>query len=90
MYNVNLIGAKEKLIHILNDSNRMSCDSEQLEYLIKYVDWLILGDIKITSDSLLVLTEEIVTTAVHQLDLDLLDVLKDLGNIEETYCGNEI
>ena len=90
MYNVNLIGAKEKLIHILNDSSRMSCDSEQLEYLIKYVDWLILGDIKITSDSLLVLTEEIVTTAVHQLDLDLLDVLKDLGNIEETYCGNEI
>ena len=90
MYNVNLIGVKEKLIHILNDSNRMSCDNEQLEYLIKYVDWLILGDIKITADSLLVLTEEIVTTAVHQLDLDLLDVLKDLGNIEETYCGNEI
>ena len=80
----NLSKAKYKIIHILEDrDNLQKCDYEQLEYLIQYIDWFLTEDIQLNDQSLTVLMEEIITTAIHTLDLDILDVLPNLQQIKE-------
>ena len=81
----NLSKAKYKIIHILEDrDNLQKCDYEQLEYLIQYIDWFLTEDIQLNDQSLTVLMEEIITTAIHTLDLDVLPNLQQIK--EELYA----
>ena len=66
-----------------DSDNLQKCDYEQLEYLIQYIDWFLTEDIQLNDQSLTVLMEEIITTAIHTLDLDILDVLPNLQQIKE-------
>lgn len=76
-----LIKVKSELIHIINEKQYGELDAEQLEYLVQYIDWMLLGDIAITISSVQALMEEIVTTSVHQVNFGLLDTLQDLCEI---------
>ena len=82
-----LIKVKTYLIHILNEHQYAQVDAEQLEYLIQYIDWMLLGDIDITAKTIETLMEEIVATSVHQVNFSLLDTLSDLCKIESELYG---
>ncbi len=77
-----LAKVKGQLVIAMSRPNLQVCDYEQLEYLIQYIDWLLLGDIELQSKTILTLMEEIVTTSVHLLDLDILDTLPILTKLE--------
>ena len=85
-----LTQVKGYLTNILSQRKYNSCDEEQLIYLIQYVDWLILDKLELNKDSLHVLMEEIVTTSVHQLNLDLLDCSNTLVDIEKEISNAKI
>ena len=84
-----LTQVKGYLTNILSQRKYNSCDEEQLIYLIQYVDWLILDKLELNKDSLHVLMEEIVTTAIHQLNFDFLDLLRIGVNLEE-FCVSKV
>lgn len=78
-----LMEVKGQLVTLINKKPLHVCDYEQLEYLIQYVDWLLLDDLHIDKQTITTLMDEIVTTAVHSLDLDVLDTLTFLNKIEK-------
>ena len=78
-----LMSVKSKLVEIISNKQYEQCDYEQLEYLIQLVDWILTEKIFLGKDTIKLLIEEIITTSVNQLNLDLLDTLKDLNEIHE-------
>ena len=83
-----LMSVKSKLVEIISSKqyeqcDYEQCDYEQLEYLIQLVDWILTEKIFLGKDTIKLLIEEIITTSVNQLNLDLLDTLKDLNEIHE-------
>lgn len=78
-----LMSVKSKLVEIISSKQYEQCDYEQLEYLIQLVDWILTEKIFLGKDTIKLLIEEVITTSVNQLNLDLLDTLKDLNEIHE-------
>lgn len=76
-----LIKVKSELIQIMSEKMYGEFDAEQLEYLIQYIDWMILGKVDINITTVETLMEEIVITSVHQVNFALLDTLADLCEI---------
>ena len=78
-----LISVKEKLVDVISNGNYEQHDYEQLEYLIQLVDWVLIGRIHLGVETIKIIMEEIIITSVHQLNLELLDTLKELNEIKE-------
>ena len=85
-----LIRVKEKLVENISSKQWEQCDYEQLEYLVQLIDWIITEKIYLGTETIKILMEEIITTSVHQLNLDLLDTLKDLSEIEKELCSGQV
>ena len=78
-----LMSVKSKLVEIISSKQYEQCDYEQLEYLIQVVDWLLLKELPMDEEILLGLMEDIVTSSVHLLKLNLLDAVAILNKIKE-------
>ena len=85
-----LVNVKEKLVETISSRKWEQCDYEQLEYLIQLIDWIITEKIYLGTETIKILMEEIITISVHQLNLDLLDTLKDLSEIEKELCSGQV
>lgn len=85
-----LMKVKSELVQTINNRKYDVCDEEQLEYLIQYVDWLLLHKLDLTSQNIRSLMEEIVTVSVHQLNLDLLNLLDTLCDMEKELADAKV
>lgn len=85
-----LMKVKSELVQTINNKKYDVCDEEQLEYLIQYVDWLLLHKLDLTSQNIRSLMEEIVTVSVHQLNLDLLNLLDTLCDMEKELADAKV
>lgn len=85
-----LMNVKEKLIEIISSKQWERCDYEQLEYLIQLIDWILTEKLYLGTETIKIIMEEIITTSVHQLNLDLLDTLKDLNEVNKELCSGKI
>jgi hypothetical protein len=84
------MNVKEKLIEIISSKQWERCDYEQLEYLIQLIDWILTEKLYLGTETIKIIMEEIITTSVHQLNLDLLDTLKDLNEVNKELCSGKI
>lgn len=85
-----LVDVKSQLVQIIADHPYPQYDGEQLEYLVQLLDWMILDQLKVDCEAITTLMEEIVSTSVHQLNLDLLDTLHTLSQIQKELYGSKI
>ena len=69
-----LIDTKAKLVELSAD--REGYDLEQIEYLIRLVDYFITGQIEFTKHNFNIFLDEIVTTSVMQVETDLLKIVR--------------
>lgn len=83
----NLIKVKTQLVNICNNCNYEDYDYEQLVYLIDLIDWILLKKVNLDKQTITALMEEIIATSVQQLNMDLLDTLKELTIVKEMLIG---
>lgn len=84
-----LMQIKASLLDILNRKQYEQIDQEQIEYLINVVDCFLTQKVKLNKECLHLFMEEIVTTAIHQLNFDFLDLLRIGVNLEE-FCVSKV
>lgn len=74
------INTKCKLVEL--SSVREGYDLEQIEYLIRLVDYFITDQVPVTSHNFNIFLDEVVTTAIMQIDMELLDIVKPFSHIK--------
>ena len=75
-----LINTKCKLVELTE--YREGYDLEQIEYLIRLVDYFITGQIEFTIHNFNIFLDEMVTTAVMQVDMELLKIVRPFTNMK--------
>ena len=85
-----LLQVKSFVSSLFAKSSLQECDKQELVYIIQQIDWMILGDIEINIETIDNLCDIVINATVYQLDLELLQVLSNLGNIKKELSLDEV
>lgn len=85
-----LLQVKSFVSSLFAKSSLQECDKQELVYIIQQIDWMILGDIEINIETIDNLCDIVINATVYQLDLELLQVLSNLGNIRKELSLDEV
>lgn len=80
-----IVNAKGDIISLLQNSDSIDMDTEQLEYLVKILDYILLGEVQLDINSISMLMEEIIVTSIFTNTPKLLGVLNTIGKLREGF-----
>lgn len=78
-----IVNTKGDIISLLQNSDSIDMDTDQLEYLIKILDYILLGEVQLDINSISMLMEEIIVTSIFTNTPKLLGVLNNISKLRE-------